>query len=159
MIPMRQVFTFAFLHVLALFAKSATASFAYCVGVNGPLTLGREVVGFKLWNDRGEEPEQYRSIYFAKKTTMRNDGWSLDLKFDTPVYLTLRNISVSSDLYGNVGNVGFHHICGFKSKTLYYGCYSNDNSGFCERNEDAYMDYCYRRLPMGRDVSSEVYYG
>ncbi|KAF9372696.1 hypothetical protein BGX21_004686, partial [Mortierella sp. AD011] len=104
MTPPKQVFAFVILAILALFTKSADASFGYCIGLNGPMFFGREVVAFKLWNDAGEEADQYRSIYFAHKTRMQNNGWILDLKFDTPLFITLRNVSVSSNIYGNIGD-------------------------------------------------------
>ncbi|KAG0002158.1 hypothetical protein BGZ79_003480, partial [Entomortierella chlamydospora] len=112
---------------MLLIQKSIYASFGLCVGLSGPDFWGREVAGFKLWNDHGEQADQYRTIVYARKTELQNSGWYIHLKFLFSAFLKLDTTSVSSDMYGDSGLVPLSAICESSKDRIYYGCYdSND---------------------------------
>ncbi|KAF8975933.1 hypothetical protein BGZ46_008721 [Entomortierella lignicola] len=94
---------FAILIVLLQLSRTIYASFAFCVGLEGPSFFGREVVAFQLWNDKGQVAAQYRTVLWARQTTMQNNGWNLYMKFENNNGLVLNNLSISSDLYGDIG--------------------------------------------------------
>ncbi|KAF9356926.1 hypothetical protein BGX26_004517, partial [Mortierella sp. AD094] len=137
---------FASLAALLLAAKAINASFDFCIGLKGPTSFGREVVGFKLWNDQGEEADQYRSIYSARKTRMQNNNWCLDMKFYTPNFIELTSVFVSSDSYGIIGEVPFKYICDYQFNIYYYGCYGAD--GYCEKHQEEHKNFCKTKLQM-----------
>ncbi|KAF9200558.1 hypothetical protein BGZ49_009192 [Haplosporangium sp. Z 27] len=144
-----QIFTL--LAVLLLTVKTTYASFGYCIGLKGPGWFGREVVGFQLWNDRNETAAQYRTVLFAGKTTMQNAGWTLDMKFATANFINLVGLSASSSLYGVIGTIPFQYVCASGPSILYYGCYANDNSGYCGKVQSEQYTLCRTQLSMGSD--------
>ncbi|ORZ23682.1 hypothetical protein BCR41DRAFT_348932, partial [Lobosporangium transversale] len=137
------------------------ASFAYCVGIVSYPT--KAVVGFQLWNDNGDMAAQYRTVYFASKTTMKNNGWTLNLKFtevDSWDYATeLGEISVSHNVYGHIGVVPYKTTCRDMRKdkpVIYYGCYENMPYSYCSINPIRQKEFCRTRLSLGSDGSECV---
>ncbi|KAF9200559.1 hypothetical protein BGZ49_009193 [Haplosporangium sp. Z 27] len=101
---------FILLAVILVVIRTTYANFDYCIGVNS-VSPAREVVGFQLWNDRGEEAAQYRSLSWAHKTIMYNSDWFLYIDF-TPLPINPESISVFSSVYGEIGPVPFELACG-----------------------------------------------
>ncbi|KAF9355732.1 hypothetical protein BGX26_006208 [Mortierella sp. AD094] len=93
----------ACLTILSLILKIAYASFGFCVALNTPRGFGRQVVGFKLWDDHGEEAQEYRTLILAKKTTLQYDKWILNLKFSDGDKFILDEVAIISEKYGDMG--------------------------------------------------------
>ncbi|KAF9356927.1 hypothetical protein BGX26_004518 [Mortierella sp. AD094] len=51
---------------------------------------------------------------------MQNNGWYLDMNFQTPDFLSLDELRVSSDKYGDIGKVPFHYGCATGANIVYY---------------------------------------
>ncbi|KAF9429086.1 hypothetical protein BGZ76_001833 [Entomortierella beljakovae] len=145
------------LYILFLTLKVIHASVAVCYHTLGPTNaLWREVVGFQLWNDRGETASQYRSIYVAKKTKLENNGWTLDTTFYFNVMsIKLKSLYLSSTTYGAIGGINVLPICNDDSSKgqVLYGCYtSDDNNQFCEKHYQEHTNFCKFNYTMGADI-------
>ncbi|KAF9437103.1 hypothetical protein BGZ76_001976 [Entomortierella beljakovae] len=135
----------------------ARASVAVCVNTNGPTNIqGREVVGFQLWNDKGDNGDQYRTVYYAGKTTLKSNGWTLKLDFQKYAgYFAVRVMYLSHDQYGEVGYMNFINICADPNShgRFYYGCVTSpDNPKFCGVNYKDHINFCRLEYAMGTDT-------
>ncbi|KAF9200557.1 hypothetical protein BGZ49_009191 [Haplosporangium sp. Z 27] len=144
-----------------LLCKSASANFGVCIGISGPNFFGREVVGFHLWNDAGDEASAYKTVEWAGRTNIANNGWSLELDFLTLGVMGMnqqnnRSLMVTNDRYAFNGPVNYKSIC-FKttSNRYYYGCYSTENitapTGYCAEHQANQIEFCKTALSMGSD--------
>ncbi|KAF9342384.1 hypothetical protein BGX26_007648, partial [Mortierella sp. AD094] len=108
-----------------LIARTASASFAYCIGVNH---LGSKVVaGFYLWNEAGDNGAHYDSLVFGNFMTLRNKGWEVQ-----PVGYWQDEISgllITNKKYSFNAQMEYEKLCHYKRddrfKTIYYGCYNS----------------------------------
>ncbi|KAF9438469.1 hypothetical protein BGZ76_007723, partial [Entomortierella beljakovae] len=113
---------------LLMIIQSTYASFGLCImqRIFNPGT--KVVVGFQLFNDRGDGGSQYRSIYSPTKTDLQNNGWKIHLTFAGDDTITSASVSHSS--YGNIGAMDkIYLICwADRSNSIYrvhYTCYDN----------------------------------
>ncbi|KAF9914236.1 hypothetical protein BX616_008684 [Lobosporangium transversale] len=148
---------------LSLVASTIDASFAYCVAIKTAFMDPKTVVGFQLFNDRGDTAKHYRSVYYAHKTELANNGWKVkvDLSFyekaETPHLPDA--LIVSHTHHGeNLDSVIYPlPLCqkfrkGGTSWSIVYRCIDNMGSGFCNANEFWHQDYCRTHLDMGTDT-------
>ncbi|KAF9355731.1 hypothetical protein BGX26_006207 [Mortierella sp. AD094] len=140
----------AYLTVFLLILKTTYASLGFCIGLRGPSTSGRETVGFKLWNDHGEETSQYRVLNAVAQTTLHCQNWTLNLKFTSSEKLLLDEVFISNPTYGEIGKVVFEKVCQ-NDTSIYYGCLSNDIHGYCQGNRKRQIQYCKTKIKMGID--------
>ncbi|KAF9996898.1 hypothetical protein BGZ80_007146, partial [Entomortierella chlamydospora] len=97
----------ACLTILSLIVKTAYASFGFCIALNNP--GARQIAGFKLWNDQGEQAQEYRTLILARKTTLENSGWTLNLKFGGGDGFILDQVDIRNDKYGDIGEAAFEN--------------------------------------------------
>ncbi|KAG0357659.1 hypothetical protein BGZ54_000237, partial [Gamsiella multidivaricata] len=116
-----------FLAVLLLVFKTANASYAYCIGLHFDNDiLYSTKASFSLWDDAGDNAAQYRTIYSASKTTLQNNGWTLNLGINQGNIMT--SLMISSNKYSGLPSSAYYEsLCSNGYTNFYYGCFEDGN--------------------------------
>ncbi|KAF9346026.1 hypothetical protein BGX26_002499 [Mortierella sp. AD094] len=136
-----------------LLAKTAHASFGYCIGIND-VSSTKTAYGFYLWNDKGDDGHAYDSSPYNKGLALWNNGWIVEIgafNDDGMESLAVKNRKYDFDSY-----VRFDRLCSYtqpgstRKKFVYYGCYESGN-GWCQTELPGIGAACMAHVEMGTD--------
>ncbi|KAF9995220.1 hypothetical protein BGZ80_011094 [Entomortierella chlamydospora] len=124
-----------------LAAKTAHASFAYCIGINDYSALATGYA-FTLKNDDGSTASDFFNLPFNHGLTLSDNGWKVKIGAFKNGHL--QSLQITHNKYSFDSNVPFEKLCGYtdgRPKAIYGGCFDNGGS-FCSTNYDSFKYSC-----------------